>query len=177
MKLKIRKGVFETNSSSCHSISINSNTPNYAPPESLYVNYETNRVSVSFGEFGWEIESYYGVGAKLEYLITMVAETEGNKITTVEEFYETEGYKLINDSIANYCKCDGIELKDGELKMRSYTRSDGSICTYLNHEGYIDHQSTEDYSSLKDFLDSYGLSVIDFVFNRNIAVHTDNDNH
>ena len=44
-------------------------------------------------------------------------------------------------------------------------------------EGYIDHQSIEDYRTFKEWLDSTGAeSIEDFIFG-NIILHTDNDNY
>ena len=43
-------------------------------------------------------------------------------------------------------------------------------------EGYIDHQSHEDYSSIPDFLMQNDTDIIDFVYG-SVIVNTDNDNH
>jgi hypothetical protein len=57
---KIRQNVFETNSSSTHSICIAKNCE-LTIPESLHF---------SFGEFGWECDTLYDVGSKSSYLYT-----------------------------------------------------------------------------------------------------------
>ena len=173
----IRNNVFETNSSSTHSVSISHKVSSLYGSDCLsnYIEFYDNKVHVRFGEFGWEIESYVLPYDKLQYIVTMLVETEGNNITKVDDLWETEGFKLINDAVADYCNCDGIWI-DENMKLDSYTL-DGKEHYYISHEGYIDHQSYEDYKSVQDFLDDYGVNITDFIFNTGVVVHTDNDNH
>ena len=111
---------------------------------------------------------------KLQYIITMLAETECRNIDTVDELFETEGFKLVNDAVAEYCHCDGIWI-NGDMKMKCY-EWDNATHVYFSHDGYIDHQSC-DYNSVQDFLDDYNVDVTQFIFNDNVVVITDNDNH
>lgn len=151
----IRKDVFETNSSSTHSVSISSQSDyfnNLVPWEF------DNKVHCSCGEFGWEVESYSDPMSKLSYALTMVAETEG-----IEDFEDTEGFNLINDVIAQECHCRGVAVELSSDNFYPY--------------GYIDHQSYESYRSLEDFLNDYGVDLREFIFNPGIILHTDNDNH
>lgn len=173
----IRSNVFETNSSSTHSVSISHNVASLYGSDCLsnYIEFYDNKVHVRFGEFGWEIESYVLPYDKLQYIVTMLVETEGNNITKVDDLWETERFKLINDAVADYCNCDGIWI-DENMKLDSYIW-DGKEHYYISHEGYIDHQSYEDYKSVQDFLDDYGVNITDFIFNTGVVVHTDNDNH
>ena len=53
MKKQIRQGVFETNSSSTHSMCIH--------PGNKYVP-NMSKLKIETGEFGWEEETYYGNG-------------------------------------------------------------------------------------------------------------------
>ena len=174
---QIRKNVFETNSSSTHSVSISNKNSTYYGSTVLdtFIDKCDNKAHVKFGEFGWEIESYNLPYNKLQYIVTMLVETEGSDISCVEDLFETDGFKLINDAVADYCNCDGIWIDD-DMKMDSYTW-DGKTHYYIEHEGYIDHQSHEDYSSVQDFLDDYCLNITQFIFDGGVTVHTDNDNH
>lgn len=61
MKIQIRKGVFETNSSSIHAINIFRGYNEKNIPESIVVRP---------GEFGWECDTYYDFESKLSYLYT-----------------------------------------------------------------------------------------------------------
>ena len=173
---QIRKSVFETNSSSTHSVSVSRKNSNYYSENCLenHIDYD-NKVHVEFGEFGWEWASYDSPYEKLQYIVTMLAETEGRNISTVDELFETDGFKLINDAVADYCNCDGIWI-DSDMKMNSY-EWDGKEHQYLDHDGYIDHQSHEDYKSVQDFLDDYCVNVEQFIFDDGVCVITDNDNH
>lgn len=170
---QVRRNVFETNSSSTHSVSVSSKNNKYYDSTSLNVDYD-NKVHVRFGEFGWEIRDYDLPYNKLQYIVTMLVETEGD-VSCVDELFETDGFKLINDAVADYCHCDGIWI-DGNMEMESYTW-DGKTYYYLEHDGYIDHQSREDYNSVQDFLDDYCLDITQFIFDSGVIVHTDNDNH
>ena len=49
MKTKVRKNVFETNSSSTHSICVTKNN---------IVDEKQNHIEFTIGEFGWEIDEY-----------------------------------------------------------------------------------------------------------------------
>ena len=174
---QIRNKVFETNSSSTHSVSVSYKNSNYYSEDCLeiFIDYDDNKVHVEFGEFGWEWASYDTPYEKLQYIITMLAETEGRNISAVDELFETEGFKLINDAVADYCNCDGSWI-DSEMNMNCY-EWDGKKHFYLDHDGYIDHQSHEGYGSVQDFLDDYGVDVQKFIFDDGVCVITDNDNH
>jgi predicted SprT family Zn-dependent metalloprotease len=136
---------------------------------------ETTRDRGNFGEFGWGYERLNSQSEKLEYLLTMAMSTEGRKLSAPEEFIETEGLKLLNDEIANYCNCDGIEII-GKMEADSWSYN-GKTEHYISYDGYIDHQSVEGYSSLKDFLDKNDTTVVDYVFNSKVSMIIDNDNH
>lgn len=172
MKRQTRRNVFETNSSSMHSLTIKKGKLNESH---LLVDDFDNKVESGFGEYGWEIENYESQSEKLRYILTMCACTEGRRLVTPNEFYETEGFKSISNAVANYCHCDGVKIEDGAMKTEhwDYCNEDR-----LDYDGYIDHQSCEDYSSVADFLAQNNIdSVEDFIFNDGIIVHTDNDNH
>ena len=61
MKKQIRRGAFETNSSSTHAINIFKGYDEKNIPES---------VVIKPGEFGWECDTYYDFESKLSYLYT-----------------------------------------------------------------------------------------------------------
>ena len=154
-----------------HSLTVTSGNLNKG---NLFIDFD-NRVEVSFGEFGCEECDYSDQYSKLQYILTMCVETEGCECVKPEEFYETDGFKLISDAVAKHCNCDGIRVKDNELETDHWDYGDED---YLSHKGYIDHQSSEDYSSVKDFLEQNSISSVEeFIFNDGVIVHTDNDNY
>lgn len=64
MKMSIRKGTWETNSSSTHAMVIKKETPLNLPKE----------IHFNLGEFGWETEKYNDTYAKASYLYTALYE-------------------------------------------------------------------------------------------------------
>lgn len=159
---KVRNQVFETNSSSTHSISFT--TRDYLEENKMIID-DDGYIHAEFGEYGWEIESYYDQESKLSYLLTMTAQVNGmypdcynhnEQLEMIDKFMETDDFKEISDAIAEYANCRGVVIDDS--------------C------GYIDHQSVYG-DSLNDFLDDCGVSdVVNFVYG-NVVVHTDNDNY
>lgn len=169
---QIRRGVFETNSSSVHSITIIKDT---IDSNKMAIN-DDGLIEVDAGEFGWGVERHRDQYTKLSYLVMMALETEGSECETVEQFYETEGFQKINSEIASYCACKGVTVPGLKIEKHSYKDSKNEDRFYIDHDGYIDHQSCEDYGSLQEFLDSNNVGVIEFVFNSSLILEISNDN-
>lgn len=159
--LKIRKNVFESNSSSSHSLTVNKR----GCTGTLDVDKFTNKVITHFGEFGWGYDEYNDPENKLSYLVTMLVETHSDCLT-MEELCETDDFIAINEVVAYYCDCDGIFI-DEEITECSWGN-------YNEHEGYIDHQSVE---NITDLLEYYGCTIEEFIFDEGIELIIDNDNH
>lgn len=183
---QIRKNIFETNSSSTHSVSIANPKLNY---DQLidYVNPDDNMIHIQFGEFGWGYDEYEDAYNKLAYLLTMILETRKatfcrGGITTIDEYYMLDEFILVESIVTeNTPGCKGICIDNDGFKFNEYDDPDIDIKNeshgYLDHNGYIDHQSCEDYESLNDFLEDWGTNITDFIFNENIQLVIDNDNH
>lgn len=164
MKRQIRRNVFETNSSSMHSLTV---TPN-GHMDNLIVDEFENKVITKFGEFGWGYDIYCDAATKLSYLMTMIIELNSNCIS-LKEFYELDDFKKVNEVVSNHCHCDGIKVESTIEKCK------WSENYYNNHDGYIDHQSVCDINSL---LTGYGgCTIEDFIFDTGIKLIIDNDNH
>lgn len=159
---QIRRGVFETNSSSTHSVTVDHNkglSPNY-----LYVS-EDGYVHAEFDEFGWEVWDYTDQETRLNYLLTMARCLNGNngwydekeKKKGLKKFVKTNDFERISKVVAEYANCNGVWID--------------------NSDGYIDHQSYEDYDKLDDFLKEYNTDIEEFIFGAGVVLHTDNDNH
>lgn len=73
--IKIRRGMFETNSSSTHAIIL----ANKKVEPGLSVDF-------AIGEFGWEFKKYDSTNAKASYLYTMACECEDRDV--YQDFYE-----------------------------------------------------------------------------------------
>jgi len=149
---QIRQGVFETNSSSTHSITIYSARDRYI--------YPTYIPPIEFGEFGWEQNSYPHFTDKLSYVITMLASK--NDINEIEDFLKLKEFHWLKDAVMSHC---GQEI---EVKTQA---SDYAPL------GYVDHLAID---VLDEFLvpdeGQFKINVLEFVFNEKYAFETDNDN-
>lgn len=153
---KVRVGVFETNSSSSHSISIatdqdlkyhikkvlNKIVLDHLPIDNL------GTCSIYSGEFGWEEQTYNDAAAKASYCLTW-AKQYGNKQhldmlkRVIKEFTNAKRVKFVKSGSDSY------------------------------PWGYIDHQS--DGIAAPAFASDTTLEC--FIFNTESWLKTDNDNH
>lgn len=159
MKRRIRRRTFETNSSSCHSVAIKSHKLYY--PDFEYQIWYDNYFHVYLKDFGWKEEEYYDAYTKLQYAIGMVIATELRNSRYMNLIGETEGFIAIENLIKDRYEVNGIIIEKNH-RFPEY--------------GYIDHQSTDDYYCLKDFLDDYKVTLEEFIFG-DVVLRTDNDNH
>ena len=144
-----RVGVFETNSSSTHSISI----AGWSPSKKDTLTVENGVVSIFPGEFGWEEVTYHDAASKASYCYTYA------KQTNRPELLERLAAVIVAET---GCKVVQFETAGGE--GYSY--------------GYIDHQSCEkgDDDPGARALKS-DESARNFIFNPKSVLVTDNDNH
>lgn len=143
-----RNGVFETNSSSVHAISIDSSG---REPSQFQLN-EHGKIEISFGSFGRESRTYYSQYNKLSYLMTCLYYIAEDDKEAIYDMYE---FKRIEGIICHYAKATGIEILD-------------------DIEPYIDHQSIP-YGNI-EIINSWDEDeVIDFVFNKYIRLKTYSD--
>lgn len=167
MKKLVRNSVFETNSSSCHSISIADKVDFNDVPSP---NAEGN-IHITSGEFGWEEDSYRGFFDKASYLAVYIRDWAKEEKESFKQIFEN----LIKETTA----CYNITYEDSfwDFEERSYKGSDGNQVVYqakLGY-GYIDHQSVEDKDLHYLFTDVDKLKA--FLFCSNSILETDNDNH
>lgn len=155
--IRIRKNVFETNSSSTHSVTIGGG----AEPSTLsftcddITNWEEGIVIDTVGFCGWN--NHDTQEEKLAYLMQQLAYINGfhdifwssPSEERLQEFYECDDFKELEEAICDYtgAKC----LRFGNLG------------------GYIDHDSiVYDIYELKDEVDN---SYTTFVFSPDSYVH------
>lgn len=150
---QIRKGVFETNSSSTHSICIAKDVE-LTIPKSLHF---------SFGEFGWEHDTLKSIGEKASYLYTGLNAQE-----------RTEDI----ENIFKILRGKGIEVTSKEeiIEYKSYKNSDGELVKYKSSEngGYIDHSDR-----LTTFLNAIcddKKKLMNYLFSDFSFIITGNDN-
>ncbi len=171
MKKQVRQGVFETNSSSVHSISIinNNYTPNNLPKE---FTIKTDR------EFGWEVTTYDNPQDKAAYLYQAIL------------YYDPEenNLKLSNDEILkikqNLLNIFIDNLESFGIKVICEHRfakiiEDYDYVAFVNEKneqskGYLDHGS--EAMHLVDFVLSSKENTLKFIFDNRCYIDTGNDN-
>ena len=167
MKSVIRDNVWETNSSSVHTVSIRGNEwENHYQ----YLAGEDGNIHVKLGEYGWSGEPCDDFRSKLAYALSMLLHSEYPGFSYYDEDFvvdqgileELNGYHILLEAIKNNFNIDGIVID----------KISGAFYPY----GYIDHQSC-DYLSLQDFFDDWNVDAERFLFDDNVVVHIDNDNH
>jgi len=150
---QIRQGVFETNSSSTHSICIAKDADLTIP----------NSLHFEFGEFGWERDTLQSVNEKASYLYTGLIAQERN--VDAEKIFETLRGKGID-----------VTAEQRLVETRSYTNAEGEVVTY-NHsdnEGYVDHSH-----DLEEFLNAVcedENKLMSYLFSNLSFIITGNDN-
>lgn len=166
MKLQIRKGVFETNSSSTHALCICVNdVVDFAKIKQDYKKV----IIVEGGEFGWEFDVYYDVQTKLDYMFTMITKCCNN---------EDVALKLMNKMKA-LLKSIGVTIRyrfDIVTIKHSTTSSDYYFAEFHDKDGYkfkgyIDHPD----STILDLLDNKDM-FFKFLFGKKSMLVTGNDN-
>lgn len=148
MRKQIRQSVFETNSSSTHSVTIGYG--NHFVPY-----YE--ELDIVTDEFGWGECTYTNLEDKLSYALTFA----------LQSAYDKKNFEMLNDLLVERMpEClityEGMEYK--ELLDSDWDDMD---------LGYIDHQSVEEASKI--FNSEEDLE--DFIFSTDSYFETDNDNH
>jgi hypothetical protein len=148
MKRQIRKYIFESNSSSVHTLVYS----NDGRESSNFKLNKDGKIEVDFGEFGRDYCIYDSQYDKLSYLITCLYYLSGYEIDSIYDKWE---FEKIEEAICSYTGATGIKIL-------------GQV------EPYIDHQSVPDYDiEIINVFDED--AVINFVFNKNIALRTDSD--
>lgn len=147
MRKQIRHNVFETNSSSVHSlVYANGNLePSELNMDGLGV------IHISLGDFGKSYHVYKRQSEKLSYLLTCVyylADCDAGNIYSHFEFDK------IQRAICSYTGARAIEID--------------------NSEGYIDHQSVP-YDEISIIDTNHQNEIINYVFNKDVWLETDCD--
>lgn len=183
----IRKSVFETNSSSSHSISVKRNKTgkyDYNLPKD-----KSNKIPLVFGvpyDFGWGVTLYNDSYTKLNYLICMAVETHQMNMRDLNRPLLKEPEEILNikdvKKIAKVIKdkinwFNGFAI-GGTVNGIKFTWDDiffnfeGELCL----EKSIDHQSFESYRNIDEFLKYNKITIENFLFNPKVTLIISNDN-
>lgn len=151
MKRQVRRGIFETNSSSTHAICI---------AKGEYRHNSFSHIDFEIGEFGWENGEYDSLYSKASYLITAILSFDKDEAD--------ENLQKLKDILDS----NNIEYTLPELKVDSW-KYGGKTRYYYDIDGYIDHSG-----ETKDFVNDV-LSDSDKLFRYlfgNSVIITGNDN-
>lgn len=172
MLRNVRHGVFETNSSSMHSLSmggsaVGGNTAGFVPG---------GKYVAAFGEFGWEYDQLRSAAEKLSYALTSLQYLD----PTVS--FQDAAFKFIGEDAAlavlegsRYFRWIRDMVKDytGATLVVEFSGGDWYPA------GYIDHQSAfllEEEGLWSGDEETFKSNMRDLVFG-SAVITTDNDNH
>ena len=144
----VRKCVFETNSSSCHTVSVQDSGgvyDGYAPDEDGVVRFNAE-------EFGWSQETFTDVASRLAYAWIYIKDWSAGR--------EDEFMQNFLDVVLEHTGGTSVECVEY-----------GQFYPY----GYIDHQSVEG-ADLHYIMENKEI-LKNFLFGAGSYIETDNDNH
>jgi len=156
-----RIGVFETNSSSSHSISICTTKPAL----DTLVPDDDGLIRSSGEEFGWENRTYLDARTKLDYLVTHLFSYCRSYKDVLKVKHENQNFKMLEDVIQEHCGA----LLEVEPHGGNYPDDGGGWYALF---GYIDHQSAH----LPEEIFTSKSNVASFLFNPQSSLTTGNDN-
>ena len=176
MKTQIRRGVFETNSSSVHSISIIKDEFKGSLPKKFTIDCN--------GEFGWEVDTYDCPISKAAYLYQAILYYPYSLICGENDIVAAqEILQGLMDKFLGNLESYGIEV-DCKYRFTSihhteYSRYDYVIFVDENgneseDEGYLDHGG--EAKDLVDYVLSSPENTIKFIFDNRCFIDTGNDN-
>lgn len=161
MKL-IRNGVFETNSSSAHSLAYGTEyilrgSRWYQPTEehdfsnpmyrldTVPDNYRGYTFYEWLSEYGWGYDILTTPQEKFSYLLTQMADTS-------EELHKSTDYETLKEMVEDI-GCEIVRCND--------------------QDGYVDHES---YGMISESLFKTKEDLITYLFNNNLVIYIENDN-
>lgn len=178
MKISIRRGIFETNSSSVHAITVTKNKV-----KDVYTGYS---IEFATDEFGWEHRTYYDFTDKARYLWTAIVNNFCKYLTEEKESIGYDGqpyhksycvfdktnpeYLKIKEAIKTALIHVGFEDDGWSIRFEEdfKTTEWGSLET-----GYIDHTPGIDFINALVFNED---RLIRFLFSHDSKIVTWNDN-
>ncbi len=184
MKQHIRQQVFETNSSSTHSISIAENSAEFELiMDNTLIPDNHGYIRLNGGEFGWEWRRYNDALTKANYISVLLLVMKNCIIRwkemdceMVKSYSNDPQYiQLLKWCDENYGNCylifKNVIMEQTACKYIQIVAQSG-----YNGENYsyIDHQSCEAIRQFQWLMD--GEAVRQFIFNRNSWLFTGNDN-
>lgn len=147
----VRRSVFETNSSSVHSVCVVPEQDFMALPGQTYI--------VVPEEYGWSGPTLKTPEEKLSYLMSLIGSNSG-----FSWYSEEEGIEFAEEEF--------LDLPDVQRVVDAVKKHGSKMLFKRNEDGFgkVDHQSV---MSLTDFL--AGLDLEDFIFNAQYSIIIESD--
>lgn len=160
-----RRNIFETNSSSCHSLSVSNTDPQTTKQyiEKYKKIYSGTQVHMNFGEYGFGPDELHGFIEKLRYMLTMIATHHGGnygtaQIETLKNVKEHKVFNLLIQIIKNELNADFITTLPWSDSINF---------------GYVDHDSTGILDHLLYESEEQYEKIVEYLFNDEIIVNID----
>jgi hypothetical protein len=187
MNTQIRHGVFETNSSSSHSLSL---SEKFDKNDTTLIDLDFDidptdtYIQVKYGEFGWGVDEFNDSKTKLSYVVTFLGTVlyidKSNNETRVDlEVVSDINYNIpSNPSLEKYLN-PSIYPKLRDMLDEVVFEYTGYILQVIDNEesyfkhGYIDHQSMS-LLVLEDIFESKE-KLANFIFNKKSTLRINND--
>jgi hypothetical protein len=162
----IRKNVFETNSSSSHSIAYYKSSVGIDQTiEQDYLGNTEGELHITLGRFGWAWETLDTAYRKLQYLLTNLACKLDCNIWYDD--VSEEDIENMRDTLYS-----SWEFQQLLYYVRKNTNFTDIMVDDL--EGYVDHDSLR---SIEDLVTMAGCDYMeDFIFSSSVRIRTGNDN-
>jgi len=160
MKLNIRKSVFETNSSSMHSLAV-IGADRMSQSNFHVTNIDgVEKILVQSDEYGWSGDDLTTPLEKLSYIATMIQYKDSSN-----EIADSKYFQWLSDMVKDYTGYG--------LSYVPYLEGDK-----WNVDGYIDHQSNDTLDNHWSTNEGdFKSNMKDVVFNDKYFIVIDNDNH
>lgn len=154
MKKVIRNNVFETNSSSSHTLILSK-----VKSGKDIITSDTDELYMNGGEFGWGYDQLWSAKMKLQYVLTYFLNKLDDDMT-IEDIMQEDFFKLLSDIVKEET---GLKLCLGDKWFEDEFEF-----------GYIDHESAD---MLGCFGDVYNKEFLrNIIFNKEIIIEIGNDN-
>jgi hypothetical protein len=185
MNTQIRHGVFETNSSSSHSLSL---SEKFDKNDTTLIDLDFDidptdtYIQVKYGEFGWGVDEFNDSKTKLSYIVTFISNVVKINGTTKEAYVDRDVvgdvnfYKKSNPFLEKYLNLsiypklremlDEVVFEYTGYKIQTIDSKNSCF-----KHGYIDHQSMS-LLVLEDIFESKE-KLANFIFNQKSILRID----
>lgn len=189
----IRKSVFETNSSSMHSLAykvgknneieldtdFNHELSDFYYDKNNPMKYSSNKyfIIVLDAEYGWHLNILTEKIDRLKYLLTVIYDEVGRNI--MKKIYEERDLgkktKITESKVLKELR-KSQDFIDVQTLFKEVTGKTLVVPKINLDEARIDHQSS--FNSMSDFLTHYGLTLKQYLFGKDnkVIIYNDNEN-